>query len=206
MALWYVYTASNAPTQRSPFGSTRYQLMYRILIASLALAASLATPLAAQDPDAFFAPELDETTYGMLCFYSEATPDIPLTAAEADEIWFDETRQFEIIRGSETLLVPAIPGISFGIAASYPEGEAHVVSTRIIRTFPDGTVIDESFPVSISDEVSVDAWYLDLADGPMEATYHFRTMRDDVVIYEMTFTVVAPDTYSGALPDCVSAL
>lgn len=179
--------------------------MLRSLIVSSALATLSAAPLAAQVSDVFIAPVFDESTYGILCFYSEAAPDTPLTAAEEDEIWSDETRRFEIIRGSKTLLVPAIQGVSFGIAASYPEGVSNLATTRVTRTFPDGAVIEESFPVTIDDEVSVDVWYLDAADGPMTGTYHFRSAVGDTLLYEMTFEVVPAEAYTGDLPDCVAS-
>ncbi len=175
--------------------------MHRAILALLGFAA----PLHAQHADPVHSPELVSFEYGILCFYSNESPDTPLTEAEADVIWADDSIDFELIRATNTLDVPGIEGLTFGVLSSFPDGVSNDAVNTLTRTAPDGTVIVEEFGITIDSRISIDAWYLDTDDGPLPGSYRFQTRRDADLFYDVTFQVIAPDLYTGELPDCVPA-
>ncbi len=177
--------------------------MHRTLALPLALLV-LATPLHAQQADLPHSAEFDDFAYGIICFHHDSIPDRPLT--EDEIVALEEADQGDfLMRATATLEIPAIEYLTFGIIGSYPEGVEHEVQTTLTRTPQDGAPIVEVYSRFFDASAVLDGWVLETADGPLVGTYRFDARRGDETVYDVTFSVVQPEAYTGVIPACVPA-
>lgn len=168
---------------------------------ALAMAMALAAPAQAQTSEVFSAPELTAFDYGIVCYLDDANRGGFLTEAQIAETEVDKLRPVAL----RTLEVPAIPAIRFGVISAFAPGTAHEVLSTITLVSNAGPSFEDIATFTITDIPADDSWQIDFLTEFTLGTYRFHGLRHDVVIYDVTFTLVAPEEYTGALPDCVPA-
>ncbi|ABD53451.1 DUF3859 domain-containing protein [Jannaschia sp. CCS1] len=165
--------------------------------------AVLASPLHAQSATIYSSPELNSFSYGILCYYDNDNPNVPLTRAQIDEI-NATTAFFDDVRTDGSTKIPSAAGVTFGVLSNYPEGVTYDVTSTITHINRDGVAIEDTVPLVFDDVLEIDGWTFQ-SHGPENlGTYRFQTFRDGEIIYDLSFEVVAPEEFAGDLPPCVT--
>ena len=172
-------------------------------ILALCASTALSTPIFAQTGGVFSSPELASFEFGMLCYYSNANPNVPLTPAEIQAI-AETTASYDDVRADGSLVVPALPNTVFGVLSSFPSGQSHNVTSIINHTTPTGVRNEDYYDFTIGDIAEIDGWRMDVIDETSLGTYVFTAKRGADLIYEITFTVVPPEQFTGTTPPCVN--
>lgn len=164
---------------------------------------ALATPLHAQSASIYSSPELNSFTYGILCYYDNDNPNVPLTRAQIDEV-NATTAFFDDVRTDGSTKIPAAAGVTFGVLSNYPAGLSYDVTSTITHINRDGVATEDTVPLVFDDVLEIDGWTFDSSAPGNLGTYRFQTFRDGQVIYDLSFEVVSPTEFAGPLPPCVT--
>lgn len=164
---------------------------------------ALASPLHAQSATIYATPELQSFSYGILCYYDDDNPNVPLTSAQVAQI-NETTAFFDDVRSDGSLKIPSVAGLTFGVLSNYPTGISHDVTSTITHITRDGRVIEDTVPLVFDDVPEIDGWTFQTHEPANLGTFRFQTFRDGQVIYDLSFDVVAPEEFAGELPPCVT--
>lgn len=199
--------ARRRPARRSPpaIAASLVRAVTLAVTRAIPLAATLAItwaagPLRAEAPRAWADPERLRISYGAFC----QMPSVGEAPAE-DTL----ARKIDLIDGVpeirwRTDVVPAAPGISFGILSAADDGRVYD-PVRIELTHPPfpgtGTTRQTYLTRLGGDGPSVNAYSFDLPEEMVPGPWTFRAIHDDGLLYEVTFQVVP----AGARPDIAGA-
>lgn len=164
---------------------------------------ALASPLHAQSATVYSSPELASFSYGILCYYDNDNPNVPMTPAQIEAI-ASTTAFFDDVRSDGSLKIPSVAGLTFGVLSNYPAGVSYDVTSTITHLDRNGVVNEDTVPLVFDDVLEIDGWNFDFADPSHLGTYRFQTFRDGQVIYDLSFDVVSPEEFAGDLPPCVT--
>lgn len=164
---------------------------------------ALATPLHAQSATIYASPELNSFEYGILCYYDNDNPNIPMTPAQIAQV-NETTAFFDEVRADGSLKIPSVAGVTFGVLSNYPAGVSHAVTSTITHINREGVAVEDTVPLIFDDVMEIDGWTFQTHDPDSLGTYRFQTFRDGQVIYDLSFDVVSPEEFAGPLPPCVT--
>ncbi|GAB5448846.1 DUF3859 domain-containing protein [Gymnodinialimonas sp.] len=164
---------------------------------------ALATPLHAQSAAIYASPELESFHYGIMCYYDNDNPNVPLTRAQIDEI-NATTAFFDDVRTDGSTKIPVGAGVTFGVLSNYPAGVSHNVTSTITHIARDGTVTEDTVSLIFDEVLEIDGWTFDSPTPGNLGIYRFQTFRDGQVIYDLSFDVVSAEEFAGTLPPCVT--
>lgn len=167
------------------------------------LLALSAAPLHAQSASIYVTPEMNSFEYGILCYYDNDNPNVPLTRPQIEEI-SNTTAFFDEVRADGSTKIPGVAGLTFGVLSNYPTGISYDVTSTITHTLRDGTVVDDTVPLNFDDVMEIDGWNFDQVTQDIFGIYRFQTFRDGMVIYDLSFDVVPMAEFAGPLPPCVN--
>jgi hypothetical protein len=171
----------------------------RSLIALLATA----MPALADVPDLVVSSELETFEYGILCFYDDDAPGVPMPFLDVSAV-FAADALFDEVRAQTTLKIPGVPGVVMGVISSLPDGQAFDVISTITHTNALNIASADELGLSFDDTVEIDAWSLDSISNTTFGTFQFQARRGTQTIYDVTLHVVPPEEYIGAYPECLT--
>ncbi|ETX31023.1 DUF3859 domain-containing protein [Roseivivax isoporae] len=175
----------------------------RALILPLVLSAAAAGAQNAQQAlqdGARYDPDLFELVRGVFCEVP-STGSVPAPGTVAGKIeLFDAVPDFQWL----TSVVPAVPGISFGVQTLARDGRIYdnVVMTLTHPAFRDSGASTQSYVTALGgSDTAINAYTFDTPEELATGTWTFTATRDDELIYSARFEVVPP----AAAPEIASA-
>lgn len=163
----------------------------------------LTAPATAQDEAVTFSDEWANHQYGIMCFYDDAAPSVPLPFEQVTEIFWGDG-EFDDFRVSATLTVPAVPGIVIGVASAMPDGVSFNGTSIITHTNLNGQVSEDRAKYLFDSSFEIDSWVMDASNPADQGSYRFQVMRGTTTLYDLTFTIVPVAAYTGPYPNCIS--
>lgn len=179
---------------------TLFNTLSRALPFALLAAAS---PAAAQDAGVTYSDELASFQYGIMCFYDDTAPGVPLSFPRVREM-FDASERFDDVRVSQTLVVPALPDLVIGVVSDLAQGVTFDVTSIITHTNLAGLAVEDEATLTFDSFFEVDSWMMDASQPSQQGSYRFQVLRGKTTIYDVTFTIVPVASYTGPYPDCVT--
>jgi hypothetical protein len=149
----------------------------------------------------FSAPDLAQFSYGILCYHRPGQPGQFLTPGELERL--DNSARVPV--ALETRVVPAIPTIRFGVIVTMPPGKSITVQSTITLTPNAEEVVEDVAELSFTDRPQDDGWEIEELTNFTLGTYRFEGESFGNTLYDVTFTVVPAESYSGPPSPCLSA-
>ncbi len=163
---------------------------------------TLTAPVAAQDDAVIYSDELTTFQYGIMCFYDDASPSVPLPFERVTEIFRGDSR-FDDVRVSATLAVPAVPGMVIGVVSDMPDGVSFDATSIITHTNLTGLMVEDRATLTFDSLFEIDSWTMDASSPAQQGSYRFQVLRGKTTLYDVTFTIVPVAAYTGPYPNCV---
>lgn len=167
----------------------------------IALALAVPSFAHAQGSEVISSPDLAHFSFGILCYHRPETPGQFLAPEVLDGL--DTSARVPV--AFETLVVPAIPTIRFGVVVGLQEGKTFTANSTITLTPNAADTVQDVAELTFYDMPQDDGWQISELTEFTLGTYRFHTVLDDSTLYDVTFTVVPAESFSGPLPPCINA-
>lgn len=151
--------------------------------------------------DAKFDASRLEVEYGAFC-QMRTVDEMPAPDTHASKI--DLLPETPVIRWP-TNVVPAMPGISFGVRTQAPDGEIYypVLIELTHPPFKTSGVTRQSYVSELGGEdASINAYSFDLFEEMVHGPWTFRAYHNGELLYEVRFDVVDPALVPGIGRNC----
>lgn len=138
---------------------------------------------------------------GILCAAETSTRQ----AAPDTRLGFIDLVEGEITLGRDTAVIPALPGLAFGVLATVAEGAGRFGVTIVVThppTGPEGTMRESWTTDFVAGDSTANFFRFDLPEERVPGDWTLQAEQEGQVLYTARFRVVDPASLPGFTDPC----